>query len=171
MNLQENIQRIRERMNLMEEETNGGLLYQLTSTNRGVMIIGSDKLIAGKTPYLQLNYDEKLKNTKTQKAISFTTNNDWIPKQIESLGVGSSDSLGNLDIKFVLSKDRLQQDYEIETFNFDDILPSFLRDGFSEYEERVLTDEISPLSKYVVDIVYKGDDIEVQNLIDKYLNK
>ena len=46
MNLQENIRRIREMMNLNEklEDIQGTPLYHKTSTNRGLDIINSDSL-------------------------------------------------------------------------------------------------------------------------------
>ena len=40
-----------------------------------------------------------------------------------------------------------------------------------EMEERVLTDEIYPLHRYVIDIIYTGDNPEIQQTIDSYLNR
>ena len=40
-----------------------------------------------------------------------------------------------------------------------------------EMEERVLTDEIYPLRKYLIDIEYAGDNPDVRNIIDNYLSK
>ena len=41
----------------------------------------------------------------------------------------------------------------------------------NEYEERVLTNKIQPLRRYVTDIIYKGDNPLVQEKIDEFLGR
>ena len=169
MNLQEQILKMKSMMNLLNESKNE-LLYHKTSTNRGLMIMNSDKLIAGTPPYVQLQYDKRLKKSKKQKAISFTTERNWRPTSFNDIGTGISGGISDLDMTFVVSKNRLEKDYDVETFNFNDVLPSAIRGDENEYEERVLTDKISPLHKYIVDIIYNGKDSKVQKEIDNYLS-
>ena len=67
--------------------------------------------------------------------------------------------------------DKLKTKYKIEPFNYHGIDPdSEYKEKFNELEDRVMTNEIYPLHKYVIDIIYNGDSPEVQEIIDNYLN-
>lgn len=175
MNLQENIQRIKEMMNLNEklEDIQGTPLYHKTSTSRGLQILDSDKLIAGETGLFQSEFDKRLIDSDKQKAISFTRNKNWFPENNYDIGVGSG-NIEDLDITLVLDKSKLETKYNVEPFNFLGLVSSesnFQRSNQNEFEERVLTDEIYPLHKYIIDVIYTGDNPEVQKKIDSYLNR
>jgi len=173
MNLQENIQRIREMMGVITEkldDVKGTPLYHKTSTETGIKIINSDSLIGTKPSDEYLNIDKRLADTEKQSAISLTREKNWNPDQ--SIGKGSGESISDADMVFVLDKSRLETKYEVESFNYYGLDPN--NTGTSkggEFEERVLTDKIHPLHRYLVDIIYKGSDPEVQEMIDNYLNR
>ncbi len=175
MNLQENIQRIQEMMGLNEKlgDIYGTPLYHITSTNRGLKIIDLDKIIAGNTDNWHLAFDKRLINSDKQKAISFTRNKNWKPKNKNSIGVGVG-PMEDLDMVFVLDREKLKTRYDVEPFNYSGLGSedsNFLRSNQNEFEERVLTDEISPLRKYLLDIIYTGNDPEIKEIINTYLNR
>ncbi len=172
MNLQENIQRIKEMMNLNEklEDIQGTPLYHKTSTNRGLDIINSDSLRGVLPSGDYLGLDTRLANTKTQTAISFTRDKNWNPGH--TIGVGLDSGIEDSNITFVVDKDRLKTKYVVEPFNYSSIdLEHINTQKNEELEERVMTNEIYPLHKYVIDIIYTGDNPEVQQIIDSYLNR
>ena len=185
MNLQEQISRIQEMMGVISEkleDIQGTPLYHKTSTSRGLSIMDSDSLIASKPSDEYLKLDDKLRNTEKQQAISFTRDKNWEPNQ--SIGVGRGSKIEDSDITFVVDRDKLKTKYKLESFSYDIIvsrndrnkgivLPKWMtrQKKNPEMEERVFTDRIYPLHKYVIDIIYTGDDSEVQKIIDTYLNK
>jgi len=172
MNLQENIQRIKQMMNLNEklEDIQGTPLYHKTSTNTGLEIIDSDSLISFKPSDEYLDVDKRLANTKKQSAISLTRDKNWEPDQ--SIGKGAGEAISNSDIVFVLDKSKLETKYRVEPFNYYGLDPDDTGTSKGgEFEERVLTDEIYPLRKYLINIQYFGDNPEVRNIIDNYLSK
>jgi len=172
MNLQENIVRIKEMMNLNEklEDIKGVPLYHKTSTMRGLDIINSDSLKGSLPSEDYLTLDKRLSNTKTQRAISFTRNKNWNPGH--TIGVGLDSAIEDSNITFVVDKDRLKTKYVVEPFNYSGIDSRHINTHKNEeLEERVLTDEIYPLHKYVIDIIYTGDNLQVQEIIDSYLNR
>jgi hypothetical protein len=88
----------------------------------------------------------------------------------------------------VVDRNKLKTKYKIEPFNYEIIgdrdyrnkgvqLPKWMkrRKKNPEMEERVFTDKIYPLHKYLIDIIYTGDDPEIQEYLDgyksEYLNK
>ncbi len=172
MNLQESIRRIKEMMNLNEklEDIQGELLYHKTSTNRGLDIINSDSLRGSLPSEEYLTLDKRLSNTKTQRAISFTRDKNWNPGH--TIGVGLDSAIEDSNITFVVDKDRLKTKYVVEPFNYSGIDSRHINtEKNEELEERVLTDEIYPLRKYLIDIEYAGDNPDVRNIIDNYLSK
>jgi hypothetical protein len=172
MNLQESIRRIREMMNLNERlsDIQGTPLYHKTSTNTGLKIIDSDSLISFKPSDEYLDVDKRLANTKKQSAISLTRDKNWKPDQ--SIGKGAGETISDDDIVFVLDKSKLETKYRVEPFNYYGLDPEDTGTSKGgEFEERVLTDEIYPLRKYLIDIEYAGDNPDVRNIIDNYLSK
>jgi disulfide oxidoreductase YuzD len=172
MNLQESIQRIREMMNLNEklEDIQGTPLYHKTSTNRGLDIINSDSLRGSLPSEEYLTLDKRLANTKTQRAISFTRDKNWTPGH--TIGIGFDSPIEDSNITFVVDKDKLKTKYEVEPFNYSGIdFEHINTEKNKELEERVLTNEIYPLHKYLIDIIYTGENPEVQEIIDNYLNR
>ena len=159
-------------MNLNEklEDIQGTPLYHKTSTNRGLDIINSDSLRGVLPSGDYLGLDTRLANTKRQTAISFTRDKNWNPGK--TIGVGLDSAIEDSNITFVVDKDKLKTKYVVEPFNYSGIdLDHINTQKNEELEERVLTDEIYPLHKYVIDIIYTGDNPEVQQIIDSYLNK
>ena len=171
MNLQENISRIKEMMNLNErfEDIHGLPLYHKTSTMRGLDIINSDSLRGSLPSKDYLTFDKRLANTKTQRAISFTRDKNWEPGN--TIGVGLDSGLEDSNIVFVVDRDKLKTKYKVEPFNYSGIDSRHVNtEKNSELEERVLTDEIYPLHKYIIDVLYNGDNPDVQQIIDNYKN-
>ena len=173
MNLQEQISRMKSMMGLITErlsDIQGTPLYHKTSTNRGLDIISSDSLRGTLPSEDYLKYDKRLADTKKQRAISLTRDKGWTPNH--TIGMGLDSPIEDKDITFVLDKDKLKTKYKIEPFNYHGLDPdSDYKEKFNELEERVMTNEIYPLHKYVIDIIYTGDDPEVQEIIDNYLNR
>jgi len=173
MNLNENIHRIKQMMGVISEkleDIQGTPLYHKTSTSRGIDIINTDSLRGVLPSGDYLGNDKRLANTKTQTAISFTRDKNWQPNN--TIGVGLDSSLEDTGITFVVDRDKLKTKYKIEPFNYHGIDPdSEYKEKFNELEDRVMTNEIYPLHKYVIDIIYTGDNPEVQEIIDSYLNR
>jgi len=173
MNLQENISRIKLMMGIINEkleDIQGTPLYHKTSTSRGIDIINTDSLRGVLPSGDYLGNDKRLANTKTQTAISFTRDKNWKPNN--TIGVGLDSPLEDTEMTFVVDKDKLKTKYKIEPFNYHGIDPdSEYKEKFNELEDRVMTNEIYPLHKYIIDIIYNGDSPEVQEIIDNYLNR
>jgi len=152
------------------EDIQGTPLYHKTSTSRGIDIINTDSLRGVLPSGDYLGNDKRLANTKTQTAISFTRDKNWRPNN--TIGVGLDSPLEDTGMTFVVDRDKLKTKYKIEPFNYHGIDPdSDYKEKFNELEERVMTNEIYPLHKYVIDIIYTGDNPEVQEIIDIYLNR
>jgi hypothetical protein len=172
MELNEHIYRLKQLMGVITERMNdiqGTPLYHKTSTNRGLKIIKSDSLIGSLPSDDYLSLDKKLDNTKTKRSISFTRNKLWKPNH--TIGIGMNNPIEDSDITFVVDQDRLKTRYKMEPFNYDGIDPNHSYTTKSdELEERVLTDRIFPLHKFILDIIYTGNNPKVQSIIDDYLS-
>jgi hypothetical protein len=178
MKLQEQILRIQSMMGVINEkleDIQGQPLYHRTSTSNGLLIMESNTLKGVEPRSAQKAYDKQLKLLGKNKYISFTRNKNWYPENINDLGAGSYGSIGDLDMTFVIDKEKLKTKYIVEPFDFNGLPIKNLQSGKDEknfeYEERVLADEIYPLHKYLIDIIYTGNDSEIQNVIDNYLKK
>lgn len=159
-------------MNLNErfEDIQGTPLYHKTSTNRGLDIINSDSLRGVLPSGDYLGLDKRLARTKTQTAISFTRDKNWMPNK--TIGIGLDSPLEDSSMTFVVDKDKLKTKYRVEPFNYHGLDPDFdYKEKFNELEERVFTNEIYPLSRYLIDIIYTGDNPKVKMIIDNYLNR
>ena len=176
MKLQEQISRMKSMMGVISEkleDIQGTPLYHKTSTHNGIDIIESDSLRGNWASDEYLRKDKRLANTKTQMSISFTRDKNWQPDStiggwIES-GITPLEDPG---MTFVVDRDKLKTKYKIEPFNYQGIEPnSEYKEKFNELEERVMTNEIYPLHKYVIDIIYTGGYPKVQEIIDNYLNR
>jgi len=152
------------------KDIEGTRLYHTTSTLRGLGIINSDSIIGILPSKDYLELDKRLSNTKTQKSISFTRDKNWKPDA--SIGKGLNSGLKGENMIFVVDKDKLKTKYKIEPFNYDSIDLTYKHTQKNiELEERVLTDKIHPLHKYIVDIIYMGDNPKIKDEIKSYLNK
>jgi hypothetical protein len=167
------INRIKEVMGLNEvfDDIIGIPLYHKTSTSRGLDIINSDALRAGSLPSGDyLSYDKRLARTKHQNAISFTRDKNWDPGH--TIGIGLESPLEDSNMTFVADRNKLRTKYKVESFNYAGIEPDYEHHSKNdELEERVMTNEIYPLHRYLIDIIYTGDNPEVQQQIDEYLNR
>ena len=164
-------------------------LYHMTSDKSALRIMNSDMLV-GSIPYAEMMVKDKQLNTKRgPHQISFTRNKSWVPNP-SSLGPGDS-APENLDVIFVVDKHRLKTKYRVTPFDYSGLASNpwdrntkeykdFFNDGeepedmldyerSDEYEERVITDKIQPLRPYLIDIIYKGDNPEVQSIINQYM--
>jgi hypothetical protein len=171
MNLQENISRIKQMMNLNEKlgDIKGTPLYHKTESYRGLDIMKDDVLYGFEPSEYYLDMDKKLASTKTKSAISLTRDKNFEPDQ--SIGLGLNDrKIMDSDITFVLDRSKLQTKYEVEPFNYFAFDPHEWgrKTKGGEFEERVLTNEIRPLHKYLIDVIYTGVDPEIQQEVDKY---
>ena len=149
------------------KDIQGSPLYHKTSTNRGMDIINTDSLRGVLPSGDYLGLDTRLANTKTQTAISFTRDKNWQPNN--TIGIGLDSPLEDTEITFIVDKDKLKTKYKVEPFNHFGT-DSEYKEKFNELEERVMSNEIYPLHKYIIDIIYIGDNPEVQEIIDNYLN-
>lgn len=174
MRLHEQISRIKEVMGVISEklqDITGIPLYHKTSTLRGLDIINSDSLRSGSLPSGDyLGYDRRLARTKHQNAISFTRDKNWVPNS--TIGIGLESPLEDTDMTFVVDRDKLKTKYKVEPFNYSGIEPEHINTEKNlELEERVMTNEIYPLHKFIIDIIYTGNDPEVQEQIDNYFKR
>ena len=173
MNLQEQTNRIKQMMGINEviDDIRSTPLYHKTSTSRGLDIMDTDSLRAGSLPSGDyLSYDKRLARTKHQNAISFTRDKNWIPNS--TIGVGLESPLEDNDMTFVVDKNKLRTKYRVEPFNYSGIEPDYEHHKKNdELEERVMTNEIYPLHRYVIDIIYTGNDPEIQDKINNYLRR
>jgi hypothetical protein len=197
MNLQENINRIKQVMGLEEDlsDISGTPVYHHTKEHRAVSIMKSDSLIGTKPDDVIMDLDTTLKNTKHQKMISFTRDKNFVPDQ--SIGAsmnfafddGGGSYSNNMNVIFVVDLDKLKTRYKVVPFDYSSLddkwyekekqedpdtirQPRLPRTGKNrELEERVLTDVIHPLRPYVVDIIYNGDNENVRAMINQYLGR
>ena len=163
-------------------------VYHHTFEHRAVSIIQSDSMIGTKPDDDLLNLDPTLNATKHQKMISFTRDKNFVPDQSIGASVGSGNSKG-LNVIFVVDLNKLKTKYKVVPFDYSSLdnkwyerekkenpdtisQPRPIRTSKNkEFEERVLTDVIHPLRPYVIDIIYKGNNPEVQFLIDQYMGR
>ena len=163
-------------------------VYHHTFENRAVNIIKSNSMIGTKPDDDLLNLDSTLRDTKHQRMISFTRDKNFIPDQSIGASVGSGNSEG-LNVIFVVDLNKLKTRYRVVPFDYSSLDnkwyekekqedPNTIREPRpsrtsknKELEERVLTDKIYPLRPYVIDIIYKGNNPEVQSLINQYLGR
>lgn len=166
-------------------------LYHFTSDRNAISIIKNNE-IDGSIPYAEMVVKDKQLNTKRGPyQVSFTRNKNWSPNP-SSLGPGNS-APENLDVIFVVDKERLKTKYRVIPFDYsglasnpwnrntkeykdffnDDEEPEDMLDyeRSDEYEERVITDRIQPLRPYLIDIIYRGDNPEVQSIINQYMGR
>lgn len=152
-------------------QLDGTPVYHHTSSDRALQIMDSNELRGTRPSDEYLEIDKKLANTKTKKAISLTRDKNFIPDQ--SIGASAEEGrVSNLDIIFVLDKDKIKTRYKVEPFNYDSIdhLQKYTTKN-KEFEDRVLIDKITSLRDYVKTIIYKGNDPIIKNKIKNFLSK
>ena len=170
------------------DDIQGIPLYHHTTESRALSIMNTDMMRGTKPDDDILDVDPTLANTKHQSMVSFTRDKNFIPNETIGASAGGLRDSNKLKVIFVVDKDKLKSHYKIVPFDYsaledrwydkrikdepDTIMqPRAIRKSKSnEYEERVLTNKIEPLRRYIIDIIYKGDNPLVQEKIDEYLN-
>jgi hypothetical protein len=171
------------------DDIQGIPLYHHTTESRALSIMNSDMMRGTKPDDDILDVDPTLANTKHQSMVSFTRDKNFAPNETIGASAGGLGDSNKLKVIFVVDKDKLKSNYKIVPFDYsaledrwydkrmkdepDTIMqPKAIRTSKSnEYEERVLTNKIQPLRRYVTDIIYRGDNPLVQEKIDEYLGK
>ena len=171
------------------EDIQGTPLYHHTSESRALSIMNSDMLRGTRPDDDILAVDPTLDNTQHQSMVSLTRDKNFVPNETIGASAGGLGDSKKLKVIFVVDKDKLKSNYKIVPFDYsaledrwydkrmkDDpdtiIQPRAIRKSKSnEYEERVLTNKIEPLRRYIIDIIYKGDNPLVQEKINEYLNR
>jgi hypothetical protein len=166
MDLQENINRIKQVMNLNEVK-NMGFLYHYTSMEFAEDIMKSNKLLGSLNDFEERQY----------KVVSLTRDKNFHNTEYHSM-VGSS-----YFVRFVLDSELLSHRYKLRPI-FSYFEKKYGKQKLFGAEEGVITDEIYPLSKYLVrieiikpfmDIALKRykNNLENHNLdkIDEFIKK
>jgi disulfide oxidoreductase YuzD len=74
-----------------------------------------------------------------------------------------------LDVILVLDRNKLKTRYKLEPFNYNSIdADDFYKTKNKELEERVLNQKIYPVSNYLIDIIYKGSNPEIKEMLERY---
>jgi hypothetical protein len=170
------------------EDIQGTPLYHHTTESRALSIMNSDMMRGTRPDDDIIDVDQTLAKTKHQSMVSLTRDKNFIPDQTIGASVGGLGDSNKLKVIFVVDKDKLKSHYKVVPFDYssledrwydkrmkddpDTIMqPRAIRKSKSnEYEERVLTNKIEPLRRYIIDIIYKGDNPLLQEKIDEYLN-
>lgn len=171
------------------EDIQGTPLYHHTSESRSLSIMNSDMLRGSRPDDDILAVDPTLFNTPHQSMVSLSRDKNFVPDDSIGAGAGGFGDSNKPKVIFVVDKDKLKTSYKIVQFDYsasedrwydkrmkDDpdtiMFPRAIRKSKSnEYEERVLTNKIEPLRRYIIDIIYKGDNPLVQEKINEYLNR
>ena len=171
------------------EDIQGTPLYHHTTESRALSIMNSNMMRGTRPDDDIIDVDQTLANTKHQSMVSLTRDKNFIPDQTIGASAGGLGDSNKLKVIFVVDKDKLKSHYKVVPFDYssledrwynkrmkddpDTIMqPRAIRKSKSnEYEERVLTNKIEPLRRYIIDIIYKGDNPLVQEKIDEYLNR
>ena len=171
------------------EDIQGMPLYHHTTESRAVSIMNTNMLRGTRPDDDILAVDPTLDNTSHQSMVSFTRDKNFVPNGTIGASAGGLGDSNKLKVIFVVDKDKLKSHYKIVPFDYsaledrwydkrikdepDTIMqPKAIRTSKSnEYEERVLTNKIQPLRRYVTDIIYKGDNPLVQEKIDEFLGR
>jgi hypothetical protein len=152
----------------IEDVAGGSPLYHHTSEERAISILNQNKLRGSLPDDDYLQKDKRLRDTKNQSAVSFTRDKNFQP----GISIGSSWEMPkDLNVIFVLDRNKLATRYRIEPFNYSYLDPDFKDQPYEkndELEERVLTKYIYPLDKYLSKIIYKGNDEEVKRKLEQF---
>ena len=153
------------------------LIYHHTTEERALGIMNSNMLVGSKQYEEVLNLDRTLKQSKHKTMVSFTRDKNFIPDaSIGNSGDGPRIKPDMLNVIFVADRNRLKTRYRVVPFDYGTIANKAWMDPVPrsrknpEVEERVLTDRIYPLRQYLTNIIYTGNNPEVQKIIDNYLS-
>ena len=152
-------------------------IYHHTTEERAMSIMNSDMLIGTKPFQALIDIDPSLKHSKHKMMVSFTRDKNFIPDaSIGNSGDGPRVKFGSMKVIFVADRNRLKTRYRVVPFDYSTLADRAWEEPIPrthknpEVEERVLTDRIYPLRQYITNIIYTGNDPEVQKKIDQYLS-
>ena len=152
-------------------------IYHHTTEERALGIMNGNMLVGSKQYPEVLNLDRVLKQSKHKMMVSFTRDKNFIPDgSIGNSGDGPHIKPDMLNVIFVADRNRLKTRYRVVPFDYGSIANKAWMDQVPrthknpEVEERVLTDRIYPLRQYLTNIIYTGQNPEVQKKIDQYLS-
>jgi len=152
-------------------------IYHHTTEERALGIMNGNMLVGSKQYEEVMNLDRTLKQSKHKTMVSFTRDKNFIPDgSIGNSGDGPRIKPDMLNVIFVADRSRLKSRYRVVPFDYGTIANKAWMDPVPrshknpEVEERVLTDRIYPLRQYLTNIIYTGQNPEVQKKIDEYLS-
>jgi very-short-patch-repair endonuclease len=152
-------------------------IYHHTTEERALGIMNSNMLKGSSVFPEILNLDPTLKHSKHKTMVSFTRDKNFVPDaSIGNSGDGPRVKPDTLNVIFVADRSRLKSRYRVVPFDYSTLADKAWMDAIPrtrknpEVEERVLTDRIYPLRQYLTNIIYTGQDPEVQKKIDEYLS-
>lgn len=152
-------------------------IYHHTTEERALSIMNSDMLIGTKPFQALIDIDPTLKHSKHKMMVSFTRDKNFIPDaSIGNSGDGPRVKYGSMKVIFVADRNRLKTRYRVVPFDYSTLADKAWEEPIPrthknpEVEERVLADRIYPLRQYITNIIYTGNDPEVQKKIDQYLS-
>ena len=152
-------------------------IYHHTTEERALGIMNGNMLVGSKQYEEVMNLDRTLKQSKHKTMVSFTRDKNFIPDgSIGNSSNGPRIKPDMLNVIFVADRSRLKSRYRVVPFDYGTIANKAWMDPVPrsrknpEVEERVLTDRIYPLRQYLTNIIYTGNNPEVQKKIDEYLS-
>jgi hypothetical protein len=152
-------------------------IYHHTTEERALSIMNGNMLIGTKPFDEIINLDPTLKHSKHKTMVSFTRDKNFIPDgSIGNSGDGPRVKPNMMNVIFVADRNRLKTRYRVVPFDYGTLADKAWMDSIPrtrknpEVEERVLTDRIYPLRQYITNIIYTGNNPEVQKKIDQYLS-
>jgi len=152
-------------------------IYHHTTEERALGIMNSNMLKGSSVFPEILNLDPTLKHSKHKTMVSFTRDKNFIPDaSIGNSGDGPRVKPDTMKVIFVADRSRLKSRYRVVPFDYSTLADKAWMDAIPrtrknpEVEERVLTDRIYPLRQYLTNIIYIGQDPEVQKKIDEYMS-
>lgn len=152
-------------------------LYHFTTEDNALKIMAQDTLLAKPSNEYYLVLDKRLAKTKHKSAVSMTRDKMMDPRGLNLANPDHIDfddnpqeEVDRLNITFILDGDKLKQRYKIEPFNYDalDKYHGIPVTKNREAEERVMTDKIQNLHKYIINIEYRGGNPKIKQAIDEY---
>ena len=152
-------------------------IYHHTTEDRAMSIMDGNMLIGTKPFEEIINLDPTLKHSKHKMMVSFTRDKNFIPDgSIGNSGDGPRVKPDTLNVIFVADRNRLKTRYRVIPFDYGALADRAWMDPVPrnhknpEVEERVLSNRIYPLRQYITNIIYTGNNPEVQKKIDQYLS-
>ena len=152
-------------------------IYHHTTEERALGIMNGNMLKGSSIFPELLNLDPTLKHSKHKTMVSFTRDKNFIPDaSIGNSGDGPRVKPDTMKVIFVADRNRLKTRYRVVPFDYGTLADKAWMDPVPrshknpEVEERVLTDRIYPLRQYLTNIIYTGQNPEVQKKIDEYLS-